>query len=350
MESFITSSFLQLVLNDSFLLDDMNDTSSELPLHKYVLNDTREWSNITRSKAQIASVSTFCMCLVGMPGNLLVIAVCSWKLTTSTRLYMFALAVADLAVCSSGIFLTTVTLGYTAREVTVRCIYMAATFSVFILAFVSIERLLAVRRPFTFSLSLTRAKIALAVIAVASAACTTVVTIAGVKHYTMLHYGFAATVIAACVLVMVLCYALMAMTLLMKIRSAHRSVGVSSSVQGPSAAESVPHDAIKVTPMSSDVTSSKPIPVRGVKHTTTTHNIAYKDLSVLLAITVVFIICWLPRWLAGVIVAIPTDVINLMYLNSAVNPFIYGGVSRMFRDDTRAFYRRIRPMVTSLHR
>jgi len=45
------------------------------------------------------------ICNLGLPGNLLVIAVYIVNMKTSTRVYMFALAIADLAVCVGGGFL-----------------------------------------------------------------------------------------------------------------------------------------------------------------------------------------------------------------------------------------------------
>ena len=42
------------------------------------------------------------ICSLGLPGNLLVIAVYILNMKTSTRVYMFALAIADLVVCVCG--------------------------------------------------------------------------------------------------------------------------------------------------------------------------------------------------------------------------------------------------------
>ena len=106
---------------------------------------------------------------LGIPGNVLVSAVYAINMTTSTRVYMFALAVADLAVCICGIILATIPHNIISREVIGYLIFMSVAFSVFILTFVSIERLLAVRRPHTFSLSTSRAKRALWVMAIAAA-------------------------------------------------------------------------------------------------------------------------------------------------------------------------------------
>ena len=46
------------------------------------------------------------MCSLGLPGNLLVIAVYIRNMKTSTRVYMFALAIADSAVCVCGVLMT----------------------------------------------------------------------------------------------------------------------------------------------------------------------------------------------------------------------------------------------------
>ena len=46
-------------------------------------------------------------------------------------------------------------------------------------------------------------------------------------------------------------------------------------------------------------------------------------------------------------VGVSFQILNRLYLiNSFVNPFIYSVVSRMFRNDVRMFYRKIRSRLT----
>ncbi|KAI0223960.1 hypothetical protein LSAT2_024974, partial [Lamellibrachia satsuma] len=212
MDSFITPSLLHSVLNDSLQHEDLNDaTNTSTSLQRVLnINDTVKATHYV----SITHFASFLMCVLGIPGNLLVIAVYVRKMTTSTRVYMFALAVSDLSVCIFGIVLTTVKFDNISQVITLYCAYTSVMFSVFLLAFVSIERLLAVRRPHTFSLSSLRAKRALVVIAVVAAVCVLVVTVARIKHYTRLRQVSLAVIIVSNVVVMVVCYTLMAVTML----------------------------------------------------------------------------------------------------------------------------------------
>ena len=71
------------------------------------------------------------------------IAVYSWKTSTSTRLYMLALAIADLVVCIIGVVWTIVEFNSTNQAITKWCLHMSLAFSAVVLSFVSIERLMA---------------------------------------------------------------------------------------------------------------------------------------------------------------------------------------------------------------
>ena len=171
------------------------------------------------------------------------------------------------------------------------------------LTFVSIQRLLAVRRPRTFSLNSLRAKRALVVIAVAAAASPIVLAVARIKRYTLLVKVFPAIVSVTNVMVMVVCYSFMAITVLMNVRYARRNVGVARSTPapGPSRVPSVtylvPSDKATV-----DVTSSKNNSQSRITKTTAKQANAYKNVSVLFTITVA---CWLLLWLDGVGLRVP---------------------------------------------
>ncbi|KAI0220145.1 hypothetical protein LSAT2_028338 [Lamellibrachia satsuma] len=314
------------------------------------MNASDEVNNSTTNGVPIPSFATFLMCVMGMPGNVLVIAVYAWKMTTSTKVYMFALAVADLVVCICGIVLTTVTFDYITLEVTTYGVHMSVTFSVLLLAFVSIERLLAVRRPHTFSLNPLRAKRALVVIAVAAAASAMVLTVARVKQYTLLVQVFPAIVTLINVVVMVVCYSLMAITMLMNVRNAQRNVGASSSSPAPGTS-TVPTVTYLVTSGKAtvNVTTSKNRSLSRTTETTAKQASTYKSVSVLFIITVAFLACWLPLWLDGVGLHVPSEVERMFLINSVVNPFIYSAVSRMFRDDVRKCYGQMRSRLASCH-
>ena len=344
MDSFITPSLLHSVLNDSLQQEGFSDATNRSTSLQRVLNSS-DTVNAT-NYVSITFFAGFLTCLLGIPGNVLVIAVYVRKMTTSTRVYMFALAVSDLAVCVSGIVLTTVKFDNISQVITLYCAHTSVMFSVFLLAFVSIERLLAVRRPHTFSLSSLRAKRALVVIAIAAAVCILVLTVARIKHYTRLRQVFRAVIIVANVVVMVVCYTLMAVTMLMKVRTARRNVGVArgTSVPGPSTVITVSKLAA-----TADFISSKNNSVLVIKKTSANQKTMYRFIMVLFIITVIFVACWMPLWLSDVGFAVPRD-LKLMYiLNSVVNPFIYSVMSGMFRDDVRLFYMRVRSWLSTCH-
>ena len=60
-------------------------------------------NNVTQP-VDVHSVTVCVLCRPGLPANLLVIAVYIVKMTTSTRVYMFSLAVADSTVCICGLY------------------------------------------------------------------------------------------------------------------------------------------------------------------------------------------------------------------------------------------------------
>ena len=114
-------------------------------------------NNITTNniipRGDSSNIATIHLCVLGLPGNMLVVTVYVREMTTSTRVYMFALAVADLVVCVCPcIFLSTYVTDIVAKLLFFYILSTAITFSMFLLVFVSIERLVAVKRPHTFSM------------------------------------------------------------------------------------------------------------------------------------------------------------------------------------------------------
>ena len=75
------SRFSQNVSNDSF------DFSKDIP----VVNTKQ------------INITLLTLCLLGLPGNLLVIAVYMRNMTSSLKIYMFSLAIADSAICVCGV-------------------------------------------------------------------------------------------------------------------------------------------------------------------------------------------------------------------------------------------------------
>ena len=165
MDSLITPSLSGQFVNESVQWQMMNASANTFSKLSETLNGSNHVSDHFIVKVPIASVASFFICLLGIPGNLFVIAVYACRISTSTRMYMFALAIADLEVCVIGVFLTSVKFTQISLEITTFCVHASIVFSTLLLTFVSIERLMAVRRPYSFSLSPGRAKWALVVIA-----------------------------------------------------------------------------------------------------------------------------------------------------------------------------------------
>ena len=301
----------------------------------------------------IPSVAIFIICLLGLPGNLFVLTVYLRKMTSSTRVYMFALAIADSAVCVCGIVLTRVLIDFITVQVITCTIDVAISFSVYLLVFVSIERLLAVRRPHTFSMSALRAKKALSVIAMTAVVVSLVMAVARLTGQSLLKKTFPMTIIFLCVLIMIVCYSLMAAKMLNNARKAANRVAVQPEANPDEPGPSQPPKTVNVisvgtsTGTNSGVTMTAP-PSRVTK-TTAKQAKYYKGVLVIFTVTVVFIACWMPQWLYYVGVPISAGLRRVFMLNSAINPFIYSVMSSMFRDDVREFYRSTRSKLSSCY-
>ena len=289
MDSLITPSLSGQFGNESVQWQMMNDSANTFSIPSDILNGSDHVSDHFTVKVPIASVAGVLICLLGIPGNLFVIAVYACKMPTSTRMYMFALAIADLDVCVIGVFLTTVKFTQISLEITTFCVHASIVFSTLLLAFVSIERLMAVRRPHSFSLSPRRAKWALVVIAFVAVFCAVVLTIARVNKCRLLIRAFTLFVTIASVMVIIGCYTLMAITMLMSVRAAHRNIGVvnMTPVQGPSTVTIVTLEFAKLTSKVDD-TSYNIYPLCDSKTTTVKQAKTCRSVCLLFIITVVF--------------------------------------------------------------
>ena len=105
------------------------------------------------------------LCRLGLPGNLLVIAVYVRHMEASLRVYMFALAIADSANCVGAIIHSTDPAIVFATEAVLSVLDVAVTFSGFLLVFVAIKHLTAILRPHSFNTNLRRTWRALLIIA-----------------------------------------------------------------------------------------------------------------------------------------------------------------------------------------
>ena len=289
------------------------------------------------------SLATFVICVMGLPGNIVVIGVYFHSMATSTRVYMFGLAVADLLSCVCGIILTSAPINYITVQVVIFISDISISVSCLLLAFVSVERLFAVIRPHKFSTNARRAKKALMVIIIATVAVKTPLTLAFLLNYKLWH-GIAALVfIFTCILIMTVCYFLMAITLLRKARAARVTVGIQDNLpeRGPSTLTNRTAEATSGSPNATAVPYSN--------NATVTQVNVYKDVGLLFTITFVFVVCWIPTWLSYFKVTLSRDITHIFMLNSLLNPFIYSIVSAMFRNDVRLFYHKSRAKLSACY-
>lgn len=103
------------------------------------------------AKVLLHSLAIPMLCALGLRGNLLVITAYFHQLTTSTRVNMFVLAVVDTITCGCGITWNTVPMTKEAVDIVFWFAHSTILFPVLLLAFMAIERLLAVRRPHMFT-------------------------------------------------------------------------------------------------------------------------------------------------------------------------------------------------------
>ena len=326
MDPFNTSNF-----NSSSGLHEDVLNSSVGPTTKYVVDETN---------SDYVKFFVFVIFLLGLPGNLLVLAVYVRQLTTSTRVYMFALAVVDSVLCVCGIIGTTTAVGPAIILVIYISGEMSVSFSVLLLAFISTERLMAVRRPHTFSLSTSRAKIALIPITMVSIVYTSMLEVAKFLHYGLLSRIVVMILTYTSVLVMVVCYILMAETLLKNARAARSSVGIESGTRSRH-----PEPPTASTSAQDSSLAGKTVNKGSSKKAKTN-----KGVGMLFIITLVFIVCWMPKWLQYADVHIFDALEHLYLVNSIVNPLIYSVIGSMFRNDVRQFYQDTRASVAACYR
>ena len=294
------------------------------------------------------------ICFLGIPGNMLMILIYIRGMTTSTRVYMFALAVVDLNTCICGIVITMAQIEIASLLVFYFVGDLSLVFSILLLAFVAIERLLAVRHPHKFNFNAMRAKKALVVLAVITVISTTVLEVARLMNYVTIARIIPIAITVPWVLVMIVCYILMGAILLKKARSAHTQVAVLYTTPSQVQVSSVASNSVNIIVSSGEVATTTSSTRRSssapCSHSATAQHIKnYKSVSLLFTITAVFIACWLPIWLHYAGVYVPKDLRSMFVLNSAVNPFIYSVVSAMFRNDVKIVCRKIRSKLTTCY-
>ena len=147
-------------------------------------------------------------------------------------------AISDAASCICGIVLTKAAISHTTLYALLYFTDTSITFSIYLLTFVSIERLLAVWRPHNFKLAAMRAKIAISIIAAFASVAGAVMPISRMRHHKLVSRLFPMCVTLIGVIIMTICYTLVAAKLVTKARAARSNIGIQSGAQtsapGPS--------------------------------------------------------------------------------------------------------------------
>ena len=124
-----------------------NTTNGSSEILQHVLALT---THTTTQGRDSSSLAILLLSALGLPGNVLVLAVYVRQMTTSIRVYMFSLAVADSLACFCVVlFLSVGVTDLVTMLAFSSVINTSLSFSMFLLGFVSIERLVAVKRPRT---------------------------------------------------------------------------------------------------------------------------------------------------------------------------------------------------------
>ena len=282
-----------------------------------------------------SSTANLLMCVVGTPGNVLVMTVYVQKMTSSVRAYMFALAVADLTTCVGGIVLSVAPVDHTAMVLVFFTGDISISFSTFLLAFIAIERLLAVRRPFAFKFNAGRAKKTLVVFASVSVVGSAILEFARLLRYDWFILFSPMMAAVPAVSVMIVCYVLMGVTMFQKKRASQTKVRDEADLQnqGPSTSSN-----------GGNTIATCSLHLRRAEHKPTamaTQINVHRSVWLLFTITAVYIVCWMPLWLHYAGLSVPVEIRGVFLINSVANPFIYSVVSAMFRSDVKIVCRQI---------
>ena len=360
-------------------------TSTRINISRFSQNVSNDSFGFTKDTSTVntdyINIAMLTLCSLGLPGNLLVIAVYVQYMVSSVRVYMLALAIADSAICIGAIILSIVPTTVFARSAVLYELNVAVTFSMFLLVFVAIERLTAIIRPHSFNTNPRRAWKALLIIAAASVGFETFFTVTKGTRLKSVRSGIQVFVVIVSVLTITICYIMIAATLLARAKSARKRVSTFNPTASPKPQPSrlqkgllnttTEDTACRHNPTMSTntdtldtirpfqrtecvnapgtftvTTSASVVPTNTPNATLTT---ACKNVLLLFIISVVFIACWLPYWLYGMGVPITSNLFRIFVVNSVVNPFIYGVASAMFREDVRQFYRQTRVKLSTCY-
>jgi len=313
----------------------------------------------------------------GFFGNVLAIVVHANRLKTSTMVYMFSLAFVDATVCMVGVASPHLgRLGIIVGKATLYIVHVAAIFSMTMLAYIAMERCVAVLRPHTFSLSTGRAVVAVIVIFVFAVVYGAAALASREFGVWAIRSVLQAFIVTATLFVTVVCYVIVATILLRRtgerIRALRRGrpatkdsratpltklttltarvtpVNMTTSVHHPPTSHSHSlthshsnaHSAHSSHVLSAGGTDIKAAQIVMVKKK------AQGTLALLFAITAAYIMCWGPFWLYSVGVPMDMQLRRMYFIYPVANPFIYCCMSSMFRDLVKEFYQNTRTKMT----
>ena len=298
----------------------------------------------------------FIVVIAGVPGNVLVAAVYARKLTSSVRMYMFALAVTDVIICLS--YATTAAMGTTRRQNGVyktmwSLFNFGVGFSLLVLTLTAVERYWCIARPHSFTFSPRRGKMALLLTALLALATLVAMKVFRALHlrkttivHMMLHLG-------VCTLIILVMYTLLARELLRRFRRRKAKLQsltpecITVTCQTPSDNDQSdarntsvllkPSTRLVAVPSNASMCLN---PASNDKKITTAikQTQEAKAALMLFVVTAVFLVCWMPFWLRTLGIPVPRVVLRVYVIQSVVNPAIYWCMSCAFRSDVRTFF------------
>ncbi|KAK2186203.1 hypothetical protein NP493_211g03014 [Ridgeia piscesae] len=322
------------VYNNATQVPVYNNSNSKMPVYnKSLLSNHIEMEN-TKTDVDRTKMAYSVVVALLMPGNLLVIAVYVRRLTTSIRLYMFGLAVSDMAICINSIILGGALFPGEIPfwlELSMVYVYDVALFySAFILALISIERYLSVRSTTTFTFSGRRAQTLMTVLAGVSLVSSGFMMIG--RHVPLLYSAskmYVAIVIICAIATVAAMYVMMTHQMWVRVRHL-RTIGTGSLPSGGATSTAT-------ASMSSSTRARAPPPLSAVA--LKSQRQTAKGMRVLLVITIVFVVCYSPLGVSTCGVRVPSALLYLFIVNSVINPFVYSFMSSDFRRDVHQLFR-----------
>ena len=307
-------------------------------------------NNTEMQRFAIQDLSALVTCILGLPGNLFVFVVYVLTMKSYTRVYMFALAIADSAVCVSGIVLSVGYIDVVTTFIFREIISVFTTFAVLLLTFVSIERFLAISRPHKFNLQPLRANKSLGCITLATGIFETLSVIFAFTGNIRLLAILVVAMLLSCFTIMFTCYSLIAVSLLQKARASRIKTGVinrTDSSPQPGTSRQIQATTSKGVTPKLHLSETTSVAVTDTNKATADQAKYIRGVFLLFVITVVFVCSWFPQWLSDAGVSIQPHIRRLFLVNSVVNPYIYGFASPVFRADVRNFFRQVQNWLTS---